>query len=1316
MAEQERIESAVDQPAAKTPRPTEIGATVSQANASIDTSRTGAPRVAAAAATPVPTQFGRYKIERELGKGAMGVVYLAEDTQLQRKIALKIPKASVLEEEEALERFYREARTTATLRHNNICPVYDVGDIDGVHYLSMAYIRGKPVSSYLTKGKHPAARQVALLIRKIALALEEAHRHGIIHRDLKPSNVMLDDRGEPIVMDFGLACQVNTEKNARLTQSGAILGTPAYMAPEQVRGDLDQIGPQSDVYALGVMLYQFLAGELPFSGPVMLVFAQVLRDSPRRPSELRVDVDRGLEAICLKMIAKNRRERYQSMQAVADALTEYLKTGAGPELEETVVYAPAVADAEPNFDDLAEFPDRTRTARQKAAAKVRPAPVTGSWAWLRQQRWFWPATGALLLLPIVGFVAMAVWLSRGEPATTRSSRMADPSDLPPIDYAAERALAEFVLTHGGEVGLKSSYKEQPISPDKIDLLPSYDFQVVGVALSVDHDPLTGQLRTRQERFPSEVWNLLKKASAVKFLALPPVRLLDEELQVLTSLETLNHVSLNDAGVTNEQLQLLAKLPLLSGLRLNNCPIDNSGMSALNASKLNEVYLDGTAIDDAGLEFLNSSRLLHASLKGLNVSNSAVRRLIDNDLEVLTVTDTKVTDALLDALEPCSRLWQLDVRAEQVTAARVRKFSETHPRCTIYFRENGADLVIRHGAVSPATISPSTVSPTATAPVAAPSVDYAAERALAQALFKHGGWLAVQPVSGAMMPNVTTADQLPSGDFTVHMANLTYHLTKQGQYLRTTPVTTEEWNLLARSQVNGLILPACPLVPEDVARLAKCTRLTLLHLDSTGLTDDDLPSLLPLVNLNSLSLARTRLTNARLALLREFRNLGTLYLDGLPVNDVGLKSLGHPNLASISLWGTKVTDEGIRFLPGSRLANVNLNATGVTDVAVEQLAKPALEAIRLGNTGITDRTLDLLDNCRQLRMLDVRSEQVTAERVCRFAAGHPDCKIYFLADGQGQTIQGDKLLEETPPTLEFLDSVPIAAPPALTANPQAERAAAEWAVRHGAVIFVSLSDGQARTISRMQDLPGEIARLQTVNFGFPGTSNVPAKPITEEGWEFLKGSSVQSLLLPRAPVTRDDVAELSQISGLRYLSAVGTALTNQDLLQLTKLGNLYYLDLSDTQVNGTGLVALRGFRQLSSLLLGNLNLRDDDLEAISSLPIRTLDLSGNAISDAGLTHLSGLSLTSLTLDANKRISDRGIETLQTAALVHLGLRGTGITNRALDRLQEASALKSLQITQTKITALRAQKFANEHPSCKVICTEKGKTKTLNSATP
>jgi hypothetical protein len=187
----------------------------------------------------------------------------------------------------------------------------------------MAYVEGKPLDKFAA-ARPLIPRQGALLVRKLALALQEAHKRGVIHRDLKPANVMIDKRGEPIIMDFGLARRTRTA-DPRLTQKGAFLGTPAYAPPEQVSGYGEGTGPASDVYSLGVMLYELLTGQLPFRGDTMAMLSQVLLDEPPPPSSVRAGIDPELEAICLKAMAKKVEDRYESMAEFAAALTDFLR-------------------------------------------------------------------------------------------------------------------------------------------------------------------------------------------------------------------------------------------------------------------------------------------------------------------------------------------------------------------------------------------------------------------------------------------------------------------------------------------------------------------------------------------------------------------------------------------------------------------------------------------------------------------------------------------------------------------------------------------------------------------------------------------------------------------------------------------------------------------------------------------------------------------------------------------------------------------------------------------------------------------------------
>ena len=275
----------------------------------------------------LPAEFGRYRILEVLGRGGMGVVYLAEDTLLGRQVALKIPFFDSSDSSQRVERFAREARAAAVLHHPNICTVFDAGEIDGKPFITMACISGTPLEQEIDPEVPMPPHRVAGIVRKIADAIQYAHSQGIIHRDLKPANIMLTANDEPVVMDFGLAKSFGDfdPNEARLTREGGILGTPSYMSPEQVKGDDTLIGPASDIYSLGVVLFEMLTGGVPFGGSAGVVMGQILV-SPLPPlSEFRPDIDPQLDAICRTAMAKNPSDRFASMAGFATALATYLK-------------------------------------------------------------------------------------------------------------------------------------------------------------------------------------------------------------------------------------------------------------------------------------------------------------------------------------------------------------------------------------------------------------------------------------------------------------------------------------------------------------------------------------------------------------------------------------------------------------------------------------------------------------------------------------------------------------------------------------------------------------------------------------------------------------------------------------------------------------------------------------------------------------------------------------------------------------------------------------------------------------------------------
>jgi serine/threonine protein kinase len=271
----------------------------------------------------IPARLGRYEVLRKLGEGGMGTVYLARDTQLDRHVALKVPQVPLRDRPEVLGRLYREARVAASFQHPNFCPIHEVGESEGWHYLAMAYVEGRTLAELIADGAPMPPRRAAAIARTLAQALREAHDRGIVHRDLKPSNVMINLRRELIIMDFGLARREGSD-DPELTHSGVVLGSPHYMAPEQVRAERDAIGPATDVYALGVILYEMLAGRRPYVGAMSLVLGLIATSRPDPPSKHRPDLDPELESICLKAMAHDPADRFPSMAALVAALEGYL--------------------------------------------------------------------------------------------------------------------------------------------------------------------------------------------------------------------------------------------------------------------------------------------------------------------------------------------------------------------------------------------------------------------------------------------------------------------------------------------------------------------------------------------------------------------------------------------------------------------------------------------------------------------------------------------------------------------------------------------------------------------------------------------------------------------------------------------------------------------------------------------------------------------------------------------------------------------------------------------------------------------------------
>ena len=270
----------------------------------------------------VGTTLGEYTIRRVLGYGSMGVVFEAHHTKLDRRVALKALPPGLGSTEKAIQRFLREAQAVAQLSHEHIVPIYEISQSGAIHWYAMRFLDGEPLDKTLQRGRLDP-QEAARLMQTAARAVHFAHQHGIIHRDIKPANMIVEHGGKLVLTDFGLA---RPEQGSGITDSGAMVGTPRYMSPEQIRAKRGEVDRRTDIWSLGATLYEMVAGEPPFPGEsTQEILQQILDVEPRTPRSLRPDLPADLEVVILKAMEKEPKRRYASALELAQDLERFLE-------------------------------------------------------------------------------------------------------------------------------------------------------------------------------------------------------------------------------------------------------------------------------------------------------------------------------------------------------------------------------------------------------------------------------------------------------------------------------------------------------------------------------------------------------------------------------------------------------------------------------------------------------------------------------------------------------------------------------------------------------------------------------------------------------------------------------------------------------------------------------------------------------------------------------------------------------------------------------------------------------------------------------